>query len=434
MDKEARKRSSDPLQEQLRTHKDLWNQSASKFIAELISFKRAINGRGDARIGLPPSSIKDPLPPQIGTYLHQLADEYNVLIQGAENIIQEQEHYSQNRQQPHNLTQFTDDGLVSEASWWGSRWYAKYFGKMPNRRSRAQIIDTLIDIRKNLVQLEILITTKDELVKAVILTATTMQGNIAALMKFTENLLKENNKILGDHPKVFDEVAPIEEITTTPEYELIPEDWKLLENVKKNYAILKTILKLIERQKNISTSELYSKIDPRPLLKYYKTWGDLSAEKQQEVAQKIQEYKKIYEEFIGLMESWVGPFERLEDLPNKVSVGSDLGRYLRKKLMNLPLLRPRDAGLRIIVVNQISETVKVLDDFLDLLEGEVSLEKIVEGQSRFLKSIAQIYEDMGELFKQNLETLIKIPRAQTYLAQINREKIKLLEHANQNLK
>jgi methyl-accepting chemotaxis protein len=128
--KNSRNRSEDPVQESLREHKAHWNTDASLLIAQLIAFKKGLNGRGESRVGLPPSTIKNPIPNEIVAYLNQLAERYNSLINDAHSIIDEQKQYSDHRQKSKKelgTTSAIEYGLIKEASWWGSRaWtYAK---------------------------------------------------------------------------------------------------------------------------------------------------------------------------------------------------------------------------------------------------------------------------------------------------------------------
>lgn len=100
MEKDALKRSPDPLQERLRERKANWNKATSEFITRIIGFKRAMNGRGDNRYALPISNIKNPLPSEVVSFLAELSSNYQALAQEAEAIVQEQEAYSHARRQP----------------------------------------------------------------------------------------------------------------------------------------------------------------------------------------------------------------------------------------------------------------------------------------------------------------------------------------------
>ncbi|HVI43185.1 MAG TPA: hypothetical protein VM577_21465, partial [Anaerovoracaceae bacterium] len=85
-EKLGRKRSNDPAQESLRQAKDAWNQEVKSLIAGLIAFKQGMNGRGNPKAGIPPSSIKDPLPPQMGQYLNGIATHYSKIVDDAKKI------------------------------------------------------------------------------------------------------------------------------------------------------------------------------------------------------------------------------------------------------------------------------------------------------------------------------------------------------------
>lgn len=141
VNKSARNRSADPAQEHLRQRKQDWNSACSEFIARLngfkphlISFKRGLNGRGDAKAGLPISDIKNPLPAEIGGYLGAVSSEFNELasvfsqlVGEAGGIMQEQSQYAHRRRQPHKRhasAMQVDDGLSIAASSSLSRFWA----------------------------------------------------------------------------------------------------------------------------------------------------------------------------------------------------------------------------------------------------------------------------------------------------------------------
>lgn len=156
----ARKRSADPAQEHLRQQKDIWNQAAKSLITKMIAFKRGINGRGDPREGLPPSKIENPLPSEISQYLDHMANEYTSLLDGAYSIIEEQNNYSQVRKQ--HLPAAADDGMISEASWAGSRFWASLFGiKGKGKEHIIQMLNSTNEIHKSLQNLENVLTSSD---------------------------------------------------------------------------------------------------------------------------------------------------------------------------------------------------------------------------------------------------------------------------------
>ena len=119
---QARKRSEDPRQEYVREQKAQWNARVSQFISKVIALKRAMNGKGDDRIGLPSSNIKNPMPPEVSSYLHGLAAEFATLTTAGDGIANAQNQYSVNRRRgKKEAGENMEDGFVVQASWWGSR-------------------------------------------------------------------------------------------------------------------------------------------------------------------------------------------------------------------------------------------------------------------------------------------------------------------------
>jgi len=100
MKKEAQKGVKDPVQKKLRDNKKQWSKDTSTLIAQLIAFKRGLNGRGDPRAGLPASNIKDPLPDEVKAYMNQMVQRFQEITDRASKIIDEQSQYSQNRRKP----------------------------------------------------------------------------------------------------------------------------------------------------------------------------------------------------------------------------------------------------------------------------------------------------------------------------------------------
>jgi len=157
-DKIARKSSEDPTQEALRANKDSWNSATTTLIAKLIAFKRGLNGRGEPKAGIPPSSIKEPLPPELGQYLADLAQDYVSVVNGAESIIKEQERYSNSRRKSASAPE-----IVSVASWWGSQQWAKvhlFTRSQAERKLRLSVLSSAKKLEKEFRKLEYISTSK----------------------------------------------------------------------------------------------------------------------------------------------------------------------------------------------------------------------------------------------------------------------------------
>jgi hypothetical protein len=90
-------KSKDNSQQKVRDDKQNWNHSYKLFSQKLKAFKDGLNGRGNAKAGLPPSNIKEPMPGEIGSFLSQLAGEFQTIVSGAEGIIAEQAQYARTR-------------------------------------------------------------------------------------------------------------------------------------------------------------------------------------------------------------------------------------------------------------------------------------------------------------------------------------------------
>jgi hypothetical protein len=212
-EKIARKRSADPKQETLREHKDQWNKDMSLLIAQLIAFKRGLNGRGEPRVGLPPSSIKEPIPNEVGQYLEQMASRFQKIVSEADHIIDEQTDYAKTRkksrkelqesgQMPQEMvpsTAASEALLIKDASWWGSRlWsYFKYSPRIWNEhlRLRMRLLWVSSDVSNGLLDLENYLISGDE----------------NAIPRSCYTLIKMRNRVISDMVVTFEQI--LKEIT-----------------------------------------------------------------------------------------------------------------------------------------------------------------------------------------------------------------------------
>jgi len=216
--KNARKKSDDPVQEALRSHKDTWNHDASLLIAQLIAFKKGLNGRGEPKVGIPPGSIKDPMPHEVGSYLDQLADRYNKLISDAHSIIEEQNNYSENRKKSvkEQTASVFDDDIIKIDSWWGSRalTYTKnIFSNKDAVKAKMNMLKVSVDLIKQLKVIDNYIVSKK--INAVPNAVYDFDKFISAFnkliipnMKKLSILDKENEKINSNRSEKKEIIAP----------------------------------------------------------------------------------------------------------------------------------------------------------------------------------------------------------------------------------
>lgn len=398
----ARKRSADPAQEHLREQKDLWNKSTKDLIAKIIAFKRGLNGRGDPHAGLPPSNIKEPLPAQIGQYLNNIAGDYVALIDGAEKIISEQDHYSQIRRktQPQMASQiqpaaaddgnFADDGkdnsppclncgkknmkyddgrdayvchacdwigpngpAIKTASWPGSRFWASYFGvKNPDRPIIKNMLRTAVSFREKLEDMENYLSSSDpnSIPRALYITT---QFGIGPY----KNLLENFDKLRMIHGR--DLVTP--------------------EPPKKED----------EAKKQIDGPIIEDEVPPEQLNRVH-TMNNLM-----EIQKDIPNLQSVVNYYIGQPEVSLQQKTTLKALKGAANKGAEISIYINKLKQGLPLaeLENQDAEKIILAYRKLLSTISQITGYDSLNFGDYA-KKIQEqpievvannALSRFLK-------------------------------------------------
>lgn len=159
MDKLAGKRPSNPKREELRKHKSEWNKETSKLISNFIDLKRGMNGRAVPTHGIPTSYLKEPLPPQIGTYLNEVATSAAKIIEKAKSIMEEQRQYSESEEKRLHSNSAAEEEIIkmaemiNYASWWGSRLVSKFKFMSLSKEHRALLSDmmnSLVDVNDHL--------------------------------------------------------------------------------------------------------------------------------------------------------------------------------------------------------------------------------------------------------------------------------------------
>jgi len=198
MIKVARKQSNDPVQEKLRSKKDSWNAATKELINRIIAFKRAINGRGDAKYSLPTSKIQDPFENEVISFLNNLASNFEAVTSEAAKIIADQEAYSKSRQQPKPKVA----SLNVEASNKFTRMWA--YIKSPflsdeNKKLRISLLKMMAEIDKLLKDLEgEALSFSDNSIKNMEISVSKIENKIAILSQTFSSLINIDNEKESD--------------------------------------------------------------------------------------------------------------------------------------------------------------------------------------------------------------------------------------------
>jgi hypothetical protein len=166
-------RSADPKQQTLRDLKKSWQKEMKVFIAQSIALKRGIAGRGDAQAGLPPSNIKDPLPPEISTYIEEMSTRFNNLSNIAKQIVEQQSEYSQTRRKsqkevaPTNTLQAAMDLITKRASTplsriWSIWTQSPWFKDDKATKARLRLLSSMAELQQQINDVEFILAGQDK--------------------------------------------------------------------------------------------------------------------------------------------------------------------------------------------------------------------------------------------------------------------------------
>lgn len=457
----------DPAQEHLREQKALWNKSTTDLIAKIIAFKRGLNGRGDPRVGLPPSNIKEPLPSQVGSYLNQIASDYTSLVDGAERIIQEQDHYSKVRrktmpkqptgvslpaandtqhEQQESPVAAADDGLISEASWWGSQMWSRLFKlRGPKKKFVVDMMRAGRSFRKKLLEAENYLTSSDpnSVPRALHIISSFAIGPYKTMVSNFENLSKASGMEFKERPPQEDTIpeaktepvqspivppAPAMAPEVQPEVQAAQPDFHTSTPGQKSLSILLHIKS--ELHKIVSVVDYLlspdfmgeSKASPAQAREmrrlreslnksitisgYVKALSDgrpLSENEMMEIAVMQKNYYlllHLVSAMVGVHGSNFGEILRIISTTKNAAYPL-LG--LRKKWLKMkPDILRDDTDIDMLkesAINHIDFTLGALDELMDVLEQTTDPDKIVRSLQNFSDGLANVFEDtinMGE--------------------------------------
>lgn len=396
MNKKARSHSADPAQEKLRENKSIWNQAASNLITKMIAFKQGLNGWENPYFGIPESNIKDPLPSQVGQMLHDLANEYSALVNGAERIIQEQEQYSQTRLQPMNRT----------ASWWGGRWWKSNITHRGTGEKKyiKNMIRTCLSLKDKLIEVESLVTSSDpnSIPKIVRVASSFGIGPWQNIMQDLDNYAKLHNKVRKDP----NETEDVENKPSPPDPRLQELKLKLM-SIFEDTPSMKSVSKYLlesdqtSQVQKLSINDLTKKVKRSTLIssiikkiEHRQPLSEVEERSCEEITKAYEELLKIVSE---VMKNEQDNFLEWATQINKQAAISPV-RFLNRKVLELrPDFTRKDVDLdrrKENTINHILEAVQTIEKLMDTILTKPDVNTLFNAVHGLSQNLSDILEDI----------------------------------------
>ena len=420
----ARKVSSDSSQERLRQHKADWNAATSELIAEinefkshLISLKRGINGRGDPKAGLPISNIKNPLPPEIKSYLSGVASEFQglnsafgSLVGGANSIISEQNQYAQTRRKSSKeQRQASDDSdmLIVEGSTPISRLWAQLSSFLSSDAAKQQRLSMLSEAHKlfrKLIDLEDETLTKGVDNIAQVLNEYFLVSNNFQILKMMGQKFEQSLKAPSEEeePKSTTKPQAPQKPQTATKSKDKPEEPEEVEKVEKvEKPIVSVDLASPSEAEHLTADELKAEVikmthmgfsmdDIRPFLDIYHARRKEKNENKQAIM--LDRMQTIYNELFTKLRQKSAFMTDIELVKN---ASSYLSRLLKKYRQEYGFKEPTSA-VRMEMYGYIRDAKIQVDQIMDMLES-----KNIDAQelNKKIAEVEKLIVKMGEPVK-----------------------------------
>jgi hypothetical protein len=404
------KKSTDPIQQALRDHKKDWNAQCSSIIGRLIALKRGINGKGDAKVGLPPSSIKEALPGEVNSLLGQLAGEFQELVGSAQGIVQEQASYSKNRRKPRpkgapkgqpmpqqaapNATPAPTEQVVENIGKMGSTnielealgsnpltrawaYLSSLFSGKEFRKERIGLLSIAANLYKHLLDLEnhVLMLSKQSIPQSISKYQLAKYKFEALKRSFirVEHLLLEKARKEAPQEEIF---APVPQ--EQPQQPQMPK-----EEADPVDEVSQMIVKLINDGADRKSLD--------PIINFigdYETETNPRTKKM--IANKIVKmFQKAVATIIQQKQMKPQANDNFDSLVKEAT--NPAGRWLRRQLVKA-LKFNRTAGPRLDAVEVLDDVKKNMKQFMDELEGDTSIEEL----GKMIVEIGKGIEEMGK--------------------------------------
>jgi hypothetical protein len=378
MQKNARKKSLDPVQEHLREHKAQWNKGVSEFIDNLINFKKLING-SISKFNTDKSTITNPLPKDPVHIISSLANSFNDLATDGNEIIIEQIAYSESKKKKQNLaTQLANSEECFELLSEGSNAFTRFISKLKrpwfgdgdasrNKRFRLSILDATTKLEKQyfVLQSDIVGSGPESIFKSSQMFFKIIDEIELILSQLIS--IKSIPEAMKDDPKI---------TSIFDKYQMLINDFKThkMSFANSDPQISNRMLKLIEqfdeaKEKRIVSDDLFQKIE-----KTHKEFLNDLCKKLNIQAKSITELHKLYNEKIKQQ-----PKEETNPIINvqamQVTADKFVGRMLGK--LKHKIWSDKTTASKIEIYNIADECLKRLDEMLNSLENSLDVEYLI---------------------------------------------------------
>lgn len=421
-------RSSDPAQQSLRDKKKAWNEEAKVFIAQMIAFKRGLNGRGDPRAGIPTSNIKDKFPSEIPNYLADMAGRFSRLSDEAASIIDAQEQYSETRTKSTKEASINKIAANKITRWW--TWVSQYpyFSDDKATKDRVNLIYTLADLEKQINNIEYMVTSSES--------GAAFYNYLKFLSLFENQFVKSFDKSLENHSNMFkDKVMSGEKIPDPPERKEekeeinepvitnFPEIANKLSSISDEIGVIEVVVsKLITLNSldklEVSQDDIGFLTSTVVSLKKLALNAEINAEnKKEDVVKQLSQLKTIFIDLVkkvsfilygkseidtahNLLKEVMG-IEKKSYLTNDMTKLANKGvrRWLRR--VQLGLKSDTLSGLKLDLANQLNELSKLFNKAQSLMEDKHS---IIMEISFLVTDIYNLVADISDGFANLAET------------------------------
>lgn len=417
-------RSKDPIQAKLRDHKRQWNGNYRAFSQKLKAFKDGLNGRGNAKIGLQPSNIKDPLPTEIGSFLGQLASEFQSLVSDAEAIIAEQAQYARTRRKKApkapaaapmpNVDQVApiaapeQDKVVDTLSRLGSvsgiekeasnkltrfwQYLSSIFSSKEYNKQRVSLLSQSADIYYSLLDFENdVLSLSVKKIPTALSKYKTFKYNFEVFTSFFDSVVEMiSNKAEKAKPESNSDFKSDEApIVNTPEPEQPisqpspPTDENFLDKMRATVSLLynanlvknhiANLSKLVDDYEKEDDPTLKNMFKERAIEYYTKLFKALSAQVQKKYGP-IQNLRSMQDIVNHIKKNTAKKSETISDYMVKKAHNA-MTRYLKKKLISLAPSNA-SAAVRLEIVNAVDDMKIFVRKIMDHLEKDISIIEI----------------------------------------------------------